>query len=77
MEIKLIFSDELKEKISKITSTEYKELGDIECLIEDLIYYYEHLEEEFEDYKEYVKENYNMKSPYEIYGISKEDFYEN
>ena len=24
--------------------------------------------------KEYVKENYNMKSPYETYGISKEDF---
>lgn len=74
MKFKLMISDELKDKISKITSTEYKELEDIECLIEDLIYYYEHLEEEFEDYKEYVKENYNMKSPYETYGISKEDF---
>lgn len=75
MRVRILLDEDLLKRISEITMTRYDDkLEDIESMIEDLVYYYHQLEEEFDDYKEYVKENYNMKSPYEIYGISKEDF---
>lgn len=75
MQVKIILNEDLKKDVSEITMTKYEDkLEDIECLIKDLISYYYNLEEEFEDYKEYVKDNYKIKSPYELYGISEEDF---
>lgn len=54
----------LFKKIEKITFTDYEIKDDkieVESLlntIKDLYVYHERLEEEFEDYKDYVKDNY-------------------
>lgn len=53
---------EVYENVQKMTCTDYEELGDfipvenLWAIIEDLKYEYDKLQEEFEDYKEYIKE---------------------
>ena len=49
-------------------------LEDIECMIEDLVYFYHNLEEEFDDYKQMVEDNYKPIPISEQVGISNEDF---
>lgn len=43
--------------------------------IEELYFDKEHIQEEFDDYKEYVRENYNLKSNSEITGDLDDDRY--
>lgn len=52
-------------------------VADLIARLEELYGEVETLEEQFEDYKEYVSENYKQipKSYYEEYGISEKDFH--
>lgn len=65
--------EELKEKIKDVTGCNVSEqlsLDDITGIIEDIICEYHRLEEEFEDYKENVRDNYRQISISEQVGIS-------
>lgn len=84
MEIKIDFDEELYKKVKNITITNYYMEGNmlpldsLPIMIEDLIYEYELLKEEFEDFKEDVRENYKLKSnltnyEYEDYKFAKEN----
>lgn len=44
-------------------------------VIEDLYFEKEHLEEELQDLKQDIEDNYKPISPYEMYGISERDFH--
>lgn len=44
-------------------------------LCEDLSCDLDRLEEEYEDYKNYVDDNYKERSPYGIYGVRERDFH--
>lgn len=48
----------------------------INSMLEELLMEIDRLEEEYEDYKENVSENYKQipKSYYELYGVSEKDF---
>ena len=65
---------EMIKNISKLTMTNYEIIGDFipvdswKNLAEDLLYEFDKLQEEFEDYKEFVKDNYKQKTNEEIYG---------
>ena len=65
---------EMIKNISKLTMTNYEITGDFipvdswKSLAEDLLYEFDKLQEEFEDYKEFVKDNYKQKTNEEIYG---------
>lgn len=65
---------EIIKNISKLTMTDYETTGDFipvdswKDLAEDLLYEFDKLQEEFEDYKEFVKDNYKQKTNEEIYG---------
>lgn len=65
---------EIIKNISKLTMTDYEITGDFipvdswKNLAEDLLYEFDKLQEEFEDYKEFVKDNYKQKTNEEIYG---------
>ena len=65
---------EIIKNISKLTMTNYEIIGDFipvdswKNLAEDLLYEFDKLQEEFEDYKEFVKDNYKQKTNEEIYG---------
>lgn len=65
---------EIIKNISKLTMTDYGIFGDFipvdswKNLAEDLLYEFDKLQEEFEDYKEFVKDNYKQKTNEEIYG---------
>lgn len=65
---------EIIKNISKLTMTDYEITGDFipvdswKDLAEDLLYEFDKLQEEFEDYKEFVKDNYKQKTNEEIYG---------
>ena len=65
---------EMIKDISKLTMTDYEISGDFipadswKILAEDLMYEFDKLKEEFEDYKEFVKDNYKQKTDEEIYG---------
>lgn len=65
---------EMIKNISKITMTDYGLTGDFipvdswKNLTEDLLYKLDKLQEEFEDYKEFIKDNYKQKTNKEIYG---------
>lgn len=57
------FSKKMRKKIEEITLTNYDfndkgETKHADEIIEDLIWLYEDLQQEFEKYKEYVDENY-------------------
>ena len=65
---------EIIKNISKLTMTDYGISGDFipvdswKNLAEDLLYEFDKLQEEFDDYKEFVKDNYKQKTNEEIYG---------
>lgn len=50
-------------------------IEDLLGIIQDLYYENERLKEEFEDYKQYVADNYKQRSPYDLYGISEREFH--
>ena len=83
---------ELYERVKKVTMTDFEAqytkdpdddfvwiLNDytIDSMLEELLMEIDRIEEEYEDYKEYVSENYKQipKSYYEEYGISEKDFH--
>ena len=75
MKVRIEFDEDMLKKVSEITMTKYDNtLGDIECMIEDLISYYYNLEEEFEDYKQYVQDNYKVIPDEEQYAVDNKDF---
>ena len=47
----------------------------IESMLEELLGMIYDLEEKYEDYKEYVHDNYKPIDNYELYGISEKDFH--
>lgn len=49
---------------------------DVTYMLEELVSEIDRLEEELEDYKEYVNENYRPISTKEMYGIDDRDFIE-
>ena len=78
MEQKFILNEKLKEKIEKILGGRFSyalEIEDIECLIEDLVYQYHKLKEEYEDYQATVSENYKPISKHEQFDINENDFH--
>lgn len=68
------YYDDPKKNQQKIALYELM-LQDLRNQNEELNGEKELLQEEFEKYKENIQENYKMKSPYELYGISEEDFH--
>ena len=75
---------ELINDISKITNTEYAKRNDlirveyILTAMRDLLVSYESLDNEYEEFKNYIDGNYEKKeiNPYEEYGISEREFRE-
>ena len=63
-------------RIEKITNCDYELLGDFiptECLIEsarDMLVCCEKLQEEFDDYKQFVADNFKQKSDAELIGYN-------
>ena len=79
MEITLNVDDkkEILEKANKITMTKDKDnytLEDLFGIIDELTWSYDHLEEEFENYKQMINDNYKPIDPYSMYGVSANDF---
>ena len=70
------YEKERIEEIQKITNTDYEIItgnknyiiqdDTLKVALDDLLTRYHVLEEEFEDYKEYVKDNYEEISPYKM-----------
>lgn len=80
MEITLNIEDKrnIIERANKITMTQNKEnytLDDLIGIIEELTWSYHNLEEEFEDYKQMVNDNYKPIDPYTMYGVSESAFH--
>lgn len=50
-------------------------IEDLLGVIEELYADKERIEEEYEDFKRQVEDNYEPISPYKMYGISERDFY--
>lgn len=50
-------------------------IGDLFRIIEELTWSYHNLEEEFEDYKQMIEDNYKPIDPYSMYGVSANDFH--
>ena len=80
MEITLSIEDsrEIIEKANHILMNQNKEnytLDDLIGIIDELTYQYDNLEEEFEDYKQMVQDNYKPIDPYTLYGVSENDFH--
>lgn len=59
-----------------IDSDDYIEVSDLLELIEELNYAVKHVQEEFDDFKNEVEEDYvpRYKDEYELYGVSRNDF---
>lgn len=77
----LIIKDEdvrkLLDKVSDITCTDYSEYT-LWCLVsalEDMIYELHHVQEEFDDFKQDVEDNYRPISYEEQIGYNPKDFY--
>ena len=68
------YYDEPKKQQQKIALYEIM-VEDLKDKNEELRYENEELKNNFEKYKDNVSENYKMKSPYEIFGISEKDFH--
>jgi hypothetical protein len=78
---------ELIEKIESITMVDYEVMNNetgclipvenIEAVLEDLLLEIDAREEKYEDFKNEVKEFYELKrfDPYKEYGISEKDFH--
>ena len=80
MEITLNIEDKrnIIERANKITMTQNKEhytLDDLIGIIDELTSEYDHLEEEFMDYKAMIQDNYEEKNPYELYGVCECEFH--
>lgn len=77
----LKIDDDLKEKIEKITGTDYDFKGNflpsesITSIIEDLICEIHVLEEKYEDLEKDLEDNYKPYTKEEMYGVSDRDFY--
>ena len=79
----LRIDEELYEKITNITGTDYEPVGEfltgdsIIGMLEDLLHEYDVKNEQYEDLKQDIEENYNIKAfdPYEEYGLNKKDFH--
>lgn len=54
----------------------YTTIEDLFEIIDDLYFKLDRLQEEFDDYKEYVKDNYRELSQAELIGFNERDFYE-
>lgn len=54
----------------------YTTINELFEIVDDLVYQKNKLQEEFDDYKQNVEDNYRPYSPAELYGITDEDFYE-
>ena len=50
-------------------------IEDLLVVLEELYADKERIEEEYEDFKRQVEDNYKPISPYEMYGVSERDFY--
>lgn len=69
------FEKETLKEIGRITFTKYDENGvveadEIEEMIKDIIYYYHNLEEQYEDLKQDIEDNYRripVEEQYDIY----------
>lgn len=64
-------SKKLRKKVEELTLTNYNfnennETKEGDMIIEDLIWLYEDLQDEFKQYKEYVRENYKQKTYIEL-----------
>lgn len=59
-----------------IDADDYIEVDDLLELIEELNYAVKHVQEEFDDFKNEVEEDYvpRYKDEYELYGVSRNDF---
>lgn len=79
MKVKLEIEKELISKVEDITRTDYL-LGEenitvenLESMLKDMIYEYNCLKEEYEDYKRNVDENYTQNE--NDYGVSDREFF--
>ena len=71
------------EEASNITEIDFgikdsqMEYDTYDSIVEELMYAYHKLEEEFEDYREDVREHYESRkfNPYKEYGVSEHDFH--
>lgn len=59
-----------------VIGSNFTSINDLLAIIDDLKYELNHLQEEFDDYKEYVKDNYKELSQAELIGFNERDFYE-
>ncbi|MBO7712753.1 MAG: hypothetical protein J6S85_04525 [Methanobrevibacter sp.] len=80
MEITLNIEDKrsIIEKANKIILAPNQDnysLDDLISIIDELTHEYDHLEEEFMDYKAMVQDNYEEKNPYDLYGVCECDFH--
>lgn len=80
MEITLNIEDSrnIIEKANKIILAPNQDnysLDDLISIIDELTHEYDHLEEEFMDYKAMVQDNYEEKNPYDLYGVCECDFH--
>lgn len=66
--------DKLKKYIP-IEKSDILSIDDLLSMIQELYYECERLTEKYEDYKQYVEDNYKQRSPYDLYGISERDFH--
>lgn len=59
-----------------IDADDYIEVDDLLGLIEELNYAVKHVQEEYDDFKNEVEEDYvpRYKDEYELYGVSRNDF---
>lgn len=86
----MIIDEKLYEQISDLTETDYEgwlnknreeyfvASEKVLNMLQDLIWEIEHWKEQYEDLKQDVEENYKLKDvdPYDYYGVSRKDFYE-
>lgn len=70
-----IKKEELNEWIAKYFKENLISIDDLLRLLEDLDYKIGCLEEEFEDYKQMIKDNYEPISPYRMYGVNENEFH--
>lgn len=70
-----IKKEELNEWIAKYFKENLISIDDLLRLLEDLDYKIGCLEEEFEDYKQMIKDNYEPISPYKMCGVNENEFH--
>lgn len=77
----LKLDEEMLKRIQSITATDYEAEGNfltidsVGEIISDLLLAVDRLEEEYEDYKQYVEDNYKPISYAEQVGYNERDFY--